>query len=98
MISAITPTTPGRILARAVVVGAIAAASLTLPMTSASAAPATPGVVGTEIGHDGWDHRPAFHGNDPGKDWPGDHDRGRGNDPLWRLLHNVLPNGVFGSS
>ncbi|WP_280250339.1 hypothetical protein [Nocardia abscessus] len=96
--SAITSTTPRRILARAVVAGAIAAVSLSISTIPASADPATPVVVGTEIKHDRWDDRPGFPGSDRGDDWLGDHDRGRGNDPLWRMFHKLIPNGVFGSS
>ncbi|MBF6467887.1 hypothetical protein IU427_22240 [Nocardia beijingensis] len=92
--SATTSTAARRISARAIVAGAIAAVPLTISTIPASAAPATSAAVGTEIGHDRWDDRLDFRG----KDWPGDHDNGRGNDPLWRLLHGVLPNGVFGSS
>ncbi|MCC3326690.1 hypothetical protein [Nocardia abscessus] len=98
MLSAITFTTPRRILARAVVAGAIAAVSLSISTIPASADPATPVVVGTEIKHDRWDDRPGFPSSDRDKDWSGDHDRGRGNDPLWRMFHKLIPNGVFGSS
>ncbi|MEU5763694.1 hypothetical protein [Nocardia sp. NPDC047648] len=94
MFSATTSTAARRILARALVAGTIAAVPLTISTIPASAAPATPPAVGTEIGHDRWDDRPDFQG----KDWPGDHDRGRGNDPLWRLFHSFIPHGVFGSS
>lgn len=98
MFMATTCTTSRRTLARAAVAGAIAAVSLTISTIPASADPATSVAVGTEIRHDRWDDRPGFQGNGPGKDWWGDHDRGRGNDPLWRLFHNLIPGGVFGSS
>lgn len=102
LFSATTSTTPRRILARAVVAGVIAAAPLTVSSIPASAESATSVAVGTEIGHGhiGQD-RPGFrgndHGNNRGNDWWGDRDRGRGNDPLWRLFRGLIPGGMFGS-
>ncbi|TLF94886.1 hypothetical protein FEK35_28575 [Nocardia cyriacigeorgica] len=43
-----------------------------------------------KCGHDKWDDRKCDH--DRNWDW----DRGRGNDPLWRLLQQLLPSGSFG--
>ncbi|MGY1945647.1 hypothetical protein [Nocardia asiatica] len=98
LFSATKFTSPRRILVRAVVAGAIVAAPLTISAIPAAADSATSVAVATEIDHRGWDDRPGFHGSDRDKDWPGDHDRGRGNDPLWRLFHNLVPRGLFGSS